>query len=217
MRKPLPFLSLVFAFIFMLPAPPASPDWELRKEKSGIKVYTRKMFNSKIKELRMTFQTDASLQSIISLLNDTEVYMEWIYRFKEVTILKQISDSKSIYYGALDFPWPLTDRDLIAESVTIQDPVTKVVTVTTTAIKDYMPDKNGHVRIEEHSNSWTFTPLADGTIDIDYVLRSNPGGSIPSWAINMALDQGSTQSMEAFLELLKDDRFKNARTSYIID
>ena len=220
MRKPLPLLSLVFLFLFLIPITPEDSDWVLRKEKNGIKVFTRKTMESKIKELRMTFQTEANLQSIISLLNDTDSYLDWIYRFKEATILNRISDNNSIYYGAVDFPWPLTDRDLVAESTTIQDPETRIVTVTTTAIKDfqdYMPEKDNLVRIIDHSNTWTFTPLDNGIVDVNYVLRSDPAGNIPTWVINMALDQGSTQSMEAFLELLTKEPYKNAKLSYISD
>lgn len=217
MRKPVPLLSLLFVCLFLLPFPAEEDEWVLRKEKNGIKVFTRKTLESKIKELRMTFQTKATLSNIISLLNDTEAYEDWIYRFKESTILEQNDVQNSIYYGSLDFPWPLTDRDLVAKSVTLQDPHTKVVTITTTAIPGYVDEKDNMVRITNHYNTWRFEPLPNGVIDIEYELHSDPGGSIPNWAINMALDQGSTQSMEAFLDMLGKDPYRTTRLSYIVD
>lgn len=218
MRSPLPLLSLLFIFLFTLPVSEVNEDWELRKEKNGIKVYTRKTLKSKIKEVRMEFQIESPLSTIIALLNDTEAYKDWIYRFKESIILTQINDLDCIYYGAVDFPWPLADRDLVATSVTRQDPVTKVVTVTTTAISDYEYEaKEDMVRITNHENTWRFEPVGNGLVNVEYELHSDPGGSIPNWAINMALDQGSTSSMETFIKILQTEPYRSNRLPFIID
>ncbi len=218
MSKSLPLVSFFLLFLFALPSGNGpEEDWVLRKEKNGIKVYTRHSTASRIKELRMTLKTDASLSNLIALLNDTEGYEEWAYRFEESKTLEHLTQTKSIYYGLVDFPWPLSDRDIVATSTITQDPITRVVTVNTDAISDYpdMPQKKGIVRITQHHNQWRFEPRADGYVYIDYLLQSDPAGSIPTWAINMALDQGSSQSMELFLEKLPDDKYRNAMVPFI--
>ena len=215
MRKPLPLLSLFIAALFTLPLIQETAEWVLRKEKNGIKVYTRRTQKSKIKEVRMTLETKASLSNIISLLNDTEAYTEWAYRFKESKTLEKINDRESIYYGSVDFPWPLADRDIVARSIIDQDPHTKVVTIKTTALPGYLPEKKNHVRITEHVNEWRFAPQPNGTVQIEYELSSNPAGHIPAWVINLALDQGSSQSMEAFLDRLPAEKYRNAELAFI--
>ncbi len=217
MSRSTPLLSFFLIFLFFLPSSGPDEEWELRKDKNGIKVFTRNSETSKIKELRMTLKTDASLSNIISLLNDTEGYEDWAYRFEESKTLAHLTPTKSVYYGLVDFPWPLADRDIVATSEVHQDPTSRIVTVTTRALDEYpdAPLKKGVVRITEHFNQWRFEPRADGYVYIDYVLQSNPAGSIPTWAINMALDQGSSQSMELFLEKLPDEKYRNAEVPFI--
>ena len=50
---------------------------------------------------------------------------------------------------------------------------------------DYIPKKDGMVRITEFSGFWKITPASNGTVDLVYQFHTDPGGSIPDWMANM--------------------------------
>ncbi|MEM1121376.1 MAG: hypothetical protein AAGJ18_13070 [Bacteroidota bacterium] len=115
----------------------------------------------------------------------------------------------------MDFPWPLDDRDLIVRSTMNQDPITKVVRSESFNEPDYIPVKKGLVRIPSLHLWWEFTPKESGVVEVEYFLSSDPGGLIPAWMINLALDQGPTQTIKAFREILKKPKYRDAQLDFI--
>jgi START domain len=111
----------------------------------------------------------------------------------------------------------MSDRDMIIYSELTQDPLTKTVVSSSYSRPDYLPEKEGRVRILNHFNQWHFKPLSAEQIQVTYLLKSDPGGSIPSWMINLAIDQGPLKSMQGFLQQLQDPKYKNARLPMIKD
>jgi ribosome-associated toxin RatA of RatAB toxin-antitoxin module len=203
----------IVAVLFFLPfySPDVSKDWAFRKEIEGIKIYTREATGSNIKELKFTTIINSSMTNSIALLLDVDNYDRWVYKCAESTILEEIDELQSYCYYNIDFPWPMSDRDMIIYSTITQDPVTKTVVSNSYGRPNYLPEKEGLVRIADHFNQWQFKPLSSGQIQVTYLLKSDPGGSIPSWMINLAIDQGPLKSMQGFLQQLHDPKYKNAR------
>jgi len=193
----------------------AAGEWELKKNKKDIKVYVRDSPDSPIKQLKMKFTVEASMSAIVLLLQDVAAIPDWVYKCPEAYHLKKISPSEEIYYNRMDFPWPLDDRDLIVKNKMVQDPVTKVVRSESFNSPTYIPEKEGLVRIPKLHLWWEFTPKNNGLVDVEYFLSSDPGGLIPAWMINLAIDQGPTQTVKAFRKILKTPKYQNARLDFI--
>ena len=189
--------------------------WELKKNTDGIQVYYREAPDSPIKELRITMKVEASLSTIIAVLYDVEAYPDWVYSCVESKVVKHLSDKEMYYYNLIDFPWPMSDRDLIAYSNLQQDPHTHVVTTHSTSAHQLEPERDGLVRISLVDIKWIIHPHADGTVDIDYYLKSDPGGNIPKWMVNFALDHGPTKTMKAFRERLEMPKYQNRQIAFI--
>lgn len=209
------FCLVVMVLLFSNGLQAQDSEWKFKKEKEGIKVYLREIANSNIKELKMTTTMDASLSTLISALDDVEMYKEWVYRCADAKILKVINESEMIYYTKTDFPWPLSDRDVVTKATLSQDSVTKVITSFTKVYPNYFEEIDGVVRIPELEITWMFTPLSNGKVHLDYLLSSDPGGHIPAWAINLGIDQGPAQSIINFKKMLKKDKYKNKKLAYI--
>jgi len=190
-------------------------QWELRKDKHGIKVYVREAIDSPFKELKMKFSIDATMSTVVALLQDIEAIPEWVYKCSESSVVEKINNKEEYYYNLMDFPWPMSDRDLILKSKVSQNPVTKVLRSESHAVTNKMPEKEGVIRIIETNLWWEFTPKPNGQIDVDYYLKSNPGGYLPAWLVNLAIDQGPIQTVKRFLKILKDPKYKNVKLDYI--
>jgi len=192
-------------------------EWELKKDQSGIKVYYRDSEHSAIKELRIVTEMNASLSAIMSLLYDVKSYTKWVYSCSESYVAKQVDDKEIYYYSKMDFPWPLSDRDVIAHSSMEQNKKTGKVISSSKAAPDFMPRKEDIVRLQTMEVRWELTPKKDGTVHVEYYLYSDPGGNIPDWVVNLGLDRGPVQSLLSFKELLRQDKYQKARLAFIKD
>ncbi len=209
------FLTLFF--VFSCVSLNAQYTWQLKKSSDGINVYYRNVENSSIKELRMEATFKTTLSNLVSFLYKVDSYKEWVYSFADARLEKQVNEKEIYYYGLVDFPWPLWDRDYFAHSTIHQDNKTGKVTIISKAVPDYKPDQKGIVRIKDMSIKWELTPTENGMVKVLYYLKSDPGGDIPAWAINMALDKGPLQTLTQLRQLVQQQDKKLAMLSFIDD
>jgi START domain len=192
-------------------------DWELRTEKEGIKVYTRTFSDSKFKAIRVDLDLQATLSQIVALLMDVNIGTQWVYATKTSVLLKQVSPSELVYYCEVKLPWPVSNRDFIAQLKVTQDAKTKVVTIDGPVIPDYVPVKDGIVRVTHSVGRWVITPLGPHHVKILYTLRMDPGGDLPPWLFNLFVTKGPTESFKNLQEQLKKPAYEHVRLSYIED
>lgn len=190
-----------------------SEDWIYKGVKDGVKVFYRKQ--TAIYELKLATSFESSLSGIIHLLSEVENYPVWGYKVKESRLLKRISPTEIIYYSRLDFPWPLDDRDVVLHSKMEQDPVSKRVISTSVALPDYIPAYNGVVRMRDASTKWTIFPGGGGWIYVEYLIHSDPGGSLPDWLVNMGLDMGPRETIKGMRGLLQQPQYRQAKLAHI--
>lgn len=179
----------------------AQQDWQLKKNTDGIKVYYRTAADSDVKELKIVTEIDAPAEAVMKVLGDVTRHPEWIYSCTKTEELKK-EDNEIFFYEKLDFPWPLSDRDIIGHLVITKDASGKITTVNNSA-PDYLPEKKDIVRIKESKATWILTPQADGKTNMTYFLRSHPGGALPAWVVNLAIDRGPVQSVIKLKELAR--------------
>ena len=188
----------------------AQSDWELKKDQEGIKVWWRAAENSDIKEIKMTFTVEASLNSVAVLMSDVENFENRIYATTHASVTKTLSPNDVIYYNVIDFPWPLDDRDLYLRTTLEQDPQTKVITSVSRAVPDIRPSTDTCVRIETADIKWVITPVSSNRATVEYHLLSDPGGSLPAFLVNIASDYGPFKSIQMFKEQLQLPEYSTA-------
>lgn len=190
-------------------------DWKLEKDKNGIKVLTHIPENSKLKEIRMTSIADATLSQAIAVLLDVEGYPNWIYNCESAKVIEHPKDNEVIYYSVTNAPWPIDDRDLVVHNKIFQNPKTKVVFSQSEAKADLLPKIIGRVRITDMFGLWKFTPIGTNKIKIEYYIKVDPAGKLPTWVVNMFIANGPYQSMLKFKDQLKKDKYKNVAIDFI--
>ncbi len=202
--KKISFLVLVLFSLFSSSESAGQEyQWEFKKETKGIKVYTRDIANSNLKALKIIMDVEVSVNSIMSLLMNTASYPEWVYKCSYAGPVESTSILNTVDYYQIDFPWPFSDRDLYTHTITTIHPETGVITSTSTGMADFAPEREGFVRVPTHFNQWIITPVSATKTHLEYFLQSTPGGSIPTWLVNLAADQGPIKSMQGFFKLAK--------------
>ncbi len=213
MKKWVPFIVLLSAFTFSTFA--QTSEWVLKKNKKDLEVYVRESADSPFKELKLKFNVEASMSAIVALLQDVDAIPDWVYKCTESYIVKTVNSHEELYYNLIDFPWPMDDRDMVVRNTLTQDPITKVVKSESFIAPGHIAKKEGVIRLEKLHLWWTFTPKSNGEVAIEYYLKSDPGGALPPWLVNLAIDQGPSQTIKKFRKILKTPKYKNARLDYI--
>ncbi len=189
--------------------------WIVKSRKDGIQVYYRQ--TGEVHELKLTTSMRASLPGIVLLFDDVARYTEWVYRSVEARCIKRISETEMYYYVRLDFPWPISDRDLIMHTQLKQDPNARTLTWTSTAVPDLLPEKEGIIRIRRAHSKWVIAPTQSGELSVEYYLHSHPGGSLPDWLVNAAVEVGPRETIKSVRRLLLEPRYRNVRLAHILE
>lgn len=209
----LPFILLFFTNSAFM-ASPETP-WRLERNEQNILVYSRNSPNSSFKEIKVETNFNAPLSVIVALLKDISAFPSWVYKCETAHVVKHQDHKEMIYYQKSDVPWPVSDRDMVVQSRFRQDPATKIVYFNSVAMPDILPLKADIVRIRKFKGSWTLTPIADGTVNVEYQIGIDPGGSLPAWMVNMASTEGPLITTQNLKKVVKQPKYQQARLTYI--
>lgn len=199
---------LVFVMLYLFPD--ISHAWEIEQNRDGIQVHTRKNPGIEFKEFRGVTIINASLNSIVALIHDTESYPDWYYNCREARSLKKVGSEEGFNYSITETPWPTDDRDSILHYIRTQDAETKIVTFQLEGVADYIQPKSDLVRIQKLQGYWKLSPLPDNKVEVSLEMLVDPGGNIPAWLANaMVVDMPYYSLLNMKKEVLKP-KYKTA-------
>ncbi len=210
------FSILICVLITQVHALGQDEDWIFRLEKEGITVYTHKSENSDLESFKGSITIESSLSAIVALLQDIGNYNKWMYKTKEARLLKWEENTMYIYTVS-EAPWPVSPRDNISFSRLVQNPDTKEVLISIKAIPDFLPKKQGYVRIPEALGSWRLVPLSGGKVQVSYQMKTDSGGSLPSWMANLAVTQAPLHMLKHLREEVKKPLYRDAKIKGLIE
>ena len=209
------FFSIVFSVLCMWGH--GQGNWELKSTRTGISIFTRTFPDSRFKAVKVECELDATLSQLVAVILDVNTGAEWVYSTKTSVLLKQVSPSDLFYYSEVNIPWPISNRDFIAELKVVQDPATRIVTVYGPTFADYLPVKKDIVRVTKAEGKWIISPVARNRIKVEYTLRMDPGGDVPAWLINMFATKGPYESFKNLKRQIQKPAYVNARLPFITD
>ncbi|MEZ8640331.1 START domain-containing protein [Vibrio splendidus] len=191
-------------------------EWKLVRNKQGIEVYNRKIEGNDFKEFRAEADIKANLTSIIALFTDTSVGTQWVENIDEMEEIDHFSEVHTVTKTYTKAPWPVSDREAIVENFIEQDPDTLKVMITQHGRPNYKPNNDKRiVRVAHLESRWVLTPLNNNTTHISYQVLSDPGGSIPSWLINMVAVSQPYKTLRGLSEMLGSHAYADRTLDYI--
>jgi hypothetical protein len=98
-----------------------------------------------------------------------------------------------------------------------QDPTTGRIVATSIAKPANLPEKAGVIRIQNAKTTWTIVPGSGGWLYVEYYIYSDPGGSLPDWLVNMAIDVGPRETIKNIREFVGQPKYQTAKLAYIKD
>jgi hypothetical protein len=195
-----------------------SEEWALKKTTDDIRVYYR-ITDDGHTEFRGVTQVHASLSTLVALFYDVQSMPSWVHRTLEARELEQIGDREAYAYVAIRMPWPFRNRDVVLHSTLEQDPRTLAVTIRGADVGGHLPERSGHVRVRKIRSHWTFSPQADGSVEVAFQGYGDAGGSLNSplmrWAIDLVLWESPLKTLQGLKRMIVVPKYRNSNLGFI--
>ena len=192
----------------------AQADWELQRDESGIKVWTKDYPDSKFKQFKTETKIKASLKNVVAVFLDIENMGLWYDRVEKVVMVEKISDMEGTYKIDFELPWPVADRVSAVRAILSHDPTTNVVRVDTNYEPGVITDTNVLLVTTMYSE-WVLTPVEGDYVQIFHKGYMDPGGSLPSWISNSGVKDGPVKTLTALKGILPE--YTNVDVAFLKD
>lgn len=195
-----------------------SGQWVQAIDKDGIKIYTRKLPGSTLKEIRAVTRVKTRLMTAVAALaaeHSNEDCSTWIegcvgqktvipYNRRDLTVTELIT---------VKYPPPFSPREFLVAMKVTQEPKTKAVTVDYKAVPDLLPPNDCCHRVQDMHNVWVFTPLSENEIGVDYTMHLDQG--LPYVMFNRVAPQIVYDVVRELPE--HHAKYQNARVEMIVE
>ena len=177
-------------------------EWKLSKSNEHIKVYTAKASASKFDMIKVEAFVDGTLQKLINILRDVGNNKKWVYKTKRSYMIDSLSPSEFLYYAETGVPWPFSNRDMVIRMQFMLDSMNNTLQVQATGVPHAIAEKKGLVRISKFDGLWQVKQETNKKLTINYLLKIDPGGSIPAGVSNLFLSNGPYETFNNLAKLL---------------
>lgn len=174
-------------------------SWNLVRENESIHVFKRNNTDG-YKDIRIEATFHAEMDDLIEILNDVDSYPDWVYKCEGAEEIGSTNSGFLRYWMVSDFPFPFKDRELVILSRSYIDD--HGVYHSSSHAEIGKPRNNENILVDKFDSQWIVRNAGEGTIRIEYEVSTRPGGIIPAWLYNMAVDHGPFKTMEALQEKL---------------
>jgi len=188
---------LLLILLVLIPFPES--EWELKKNKDGIEVFTRSVNGSSFDEFKgITTIENCSLDTVLAVILDVKNYESLFPDCMNPKVLKQEGKFYNIHYIQVKAPWPVKNRDTVYEEKAVIDKNGKHAIVTLKPLPDFIVEEEKFVRIREGYGFWEIEEDENGNVQVIYQFHGEPGGEIPAWLANSFV---VTQPFETLVNL----------------
>jgi hypothetical protein len=180
--------KIVLALLLSLPFSSSSQNnWSLKKDSHQIKIYTREISDSNLKEFKAVTVINTPLETILNELLEAPDYYEGC----EPNIsyyVKALENNQHVFYAHQELPWPIKDRDIVT-LLTVDKIDDTTIKLTLEGLPNEIPQKDKTIRVKNLMGFWLLEEMGNKTM-VTQQLFVDPEGSLPPFVINSLLIKG---------------------------
>ena len=212
-----PHLALLFVALLLstaegVAAAQTQNEWQLRKDASGISVYSRQVQGSDYQEFKAITELPSQVDSALALLNDTAACSQWVYRCVESRIITPLNNLEGIYYQVSKLPFPAKARELILHVLVHQEPSGGIRVTMRSRPEVLAPTRL--VRIQHAYGTYLLEPLSNTTSRLTWQQYIDPAGKLPAWIVNKMLVDLPFNSLQNFRQLVTQPPYRDTKIGY---
>ena len=194
-----------------------SNQWELEIDKNGVKVYSLKSPGSVLKQFKGVTRIKTTLnRAVASALDpDLENCVDWNPSCVKVQSVEPWNTQGQylINFVKSNYPPPFSPRDNVVKIHVTQDAKSKAVLVEFIAAPDRFPKNDCCYRIPRMHNSWRYTPLENGEIEVEHIQNVDRG--LPYIRSNRVTPNGVYRILLRIPQLLNKEKYHHASFDFI--
>ncbi len=186
-------VNLVICFLFVLPTfGDENEGWEEVRNRRGIRVLTRLVDGSPIKQARVETIMNAPIEVLYEIVTTPETWPNWFGFCKVSKTLEKIDENTLFFYFVAGLPFPLRDRDGIfyvkMKKNLEQGTASMVGSLPSNSEDDLygmdaVTKEKRRVRVEMLGTVY-FTRLGPYKTKVTHMAGADPDLLIPNWFLN---------------------------------
>jgi hypothetical protein len=71
--------------------------------------------------------------------------------------------------------------------------------------------------VSDSKGKWVITPIGNGQVNVEYNIHLDPGGTLPSWLINMFATQGPMNIFRNIKVELQKPAYRNTEMAFALN
>jgi len=192
-------LILLYGWIIVTgncPAAFSQTDWQQRKDKDGIKVFTKKRQEPGVISYKWIATVDVEPNRLVRFLADVDRFPEWKDGCSRSRLIREEEGGGYLYYVVYDFPFPFRDRYMVV-NVSVHEEDGSGVTILESRSADEI-DAEGR-NMTRITNFWETSRLirkTEASVEVHTEGFFDPGGNIPAWLTNMHVDNSPIRTVK---------------------
>jgi hypothetical protein len=190
-----------------------SNQWEFLAEKDGVKGYTLKAPGVDLEQVKGVIRVRTTLSRLVKFMQDPTVCDD--IGCVESRMIERVDDQVQYYYFRFEMPPPLETREFVVKAQFHQDPRTKQVVLEFDATPDKVPADPCCFRVTKMNNTWKFTPVGNGEIEIEYIVNMDEAGVLPKFMINSEHRGLVFDALPMIEEWANRDKYKDASYDFV--
>jgi hypothetical protein len=203
-------LSVVASLIWKFSG---SNQWELVGERNGVKVYALKSPGEDLEQIRAVARIHSTLAGLVKFMQDPDVCDD--ISCYESRILERVDDQMLYTTFRFNYPFPFRPREFVVRAHFYQNPGTKEVLLEYAATPDKLAPNDCCFRITRMNNTWRFTPLGNGEVEIECQLNMDEGGFMPSFLLNQVRTKMLFAALPGIGKLVRKPKYQQAQFDFV--
>lgn len=179
----------------------------------NMKTFVKQEDGKRFRSFKVEATFEGELDDLVRVLLDFDNYRDWSWHVLDNKTLKKVSATEYYIYVVHDSPYGVPDRDIALRMVfEPQTPSKPYVSVRTTAVPDFIPEKPPLVRMMAEDMVAKLTPLPGGKILITNEGYVDPGGKMAPWAINFVSRNAPYITLLGMRRAMQQDKYVNDKS-----
>lgn len=175
--------------------------WNFKTEKKDLKIHYRWLKNQQnIKTRQTKCCTDIIVDSktFKNAIKNAELTKQWLQRVEYCEIIIGDKEDEWHTYMILDFPWPMSKRDIIIKNKLVE--VNGELLIKLEGIENYYPQKKGIERIKGFYGYWK---VSSKNKQLEYSIYSAVKSPVPTWITEPFIEQNLFESISTLKEIIE--------------
>ena len=181
--------------------------WELVKVDDGISIYTAKDVKSDITKYKVETIVNASLSSVVGVIQDIQLSSDFFENGKEIKLIKSEGDHYFETYVVADLPWPIQNRSSYIQSTFNFDANVNKVFITSVCCETCPTESKDGVFVKNCEADWELTALDHLNTKVVSKFYAVDEGSIPNWIIHRKIIKTSIDSFKKLSTYVRNEKY----------